>query len=189
MPPAEKALPSVQPDDIIGLTLVSSYLGDARPVDPGRFRAACSKYATGIAIVTSLDDYGVPHGMTANSFTSVSLFPPLILVCIDHNAGVLGFLRSSRKMGINVLNEAQHHLSEHFARGGEDRFGAVEWFAGRTGIPLLPDALATFECAIIETVEAGDHAIVIGEVGHAEFRDGRPLLYFDRGYRAINPAG
>ena len=175
-----------QPDDIIDFTPMSSIREEARPIDPDRFRAACSKYATGITIVTALDSDGVPHGMTANSFTSVSLFPPLVLVCIDHTAGVLGHLRASLKMGLNVLNDSQRHLSAHFARPGEDRFGAVEWLSGRSGVPLLPDVLATFECAIIQTVDAGDHAIVVGEVYYADFHDGRPLLYFDRGYRAID---
>lgn len=155
------------------------------PVDRDRFRGACSRYATGISILTVLDSQGVPHGMTANSFTSVSLNPPLILACVDHSAAILAHFRSSGLMGINVLNESQRHLSMHFARAGEDRFGAVDWEAGPTGVPLLPDALATLECSIVNAVSAGDHEILIGEVVYAEFREGKPLLYFDRSYRSI----
>ena len=155
------------------------------PVDRDRFRGACSRYATGITILTVVDTQGAPRGMTANSFTSVSLDPPLVLACVDHSAAILAHFRSSGFMGINVLNETQRHLSMHFARAGEDRFGEVEWYAGRTGVPLLPDALATLECSIVNAVDAGDHDILIGEVLQAGFREGKPLLYFDRAYRAI----
>ena len=155
------------------------------PIDRDRFRGACGKYATGIAILTVLDRQGAPNGMTANSFTSVSLDPPLVLACVDHSAAILAHFRASGFMGINILNEAQRHLSMHFARAGEGRFGSVEWYAGRTGVPLLPEALATLECSIVNAVDAGDHDILIGEVVQAAFREGKPLLYFDRGYRAI----
>ncbi len=149
------------------------------------FRGACSKYATGIAILTVLDKQGVPHGMTANSFTSVSLDPPLVLACVDHSAAILAHFRASGFMGINILNEGQHRLSMHFAQAGEDRFGPVEWQRGMTGVPLLPEVLATLECSIVNVVEAGDNSILIGEVLHAGFREGKPLLYFDRGYRIV----
>ena len=155
------------------------------PVDRDRFRGACSKYATGIAILTVFDKHRVPHGMTANSFTSVSLDPPLVLACVDHSAAILAHFRSSGFMGVNILNESQRHLSMHFALPGEDRFGSVEWAAGRTGVPLLTDVLATLECSIVNAVGAGDHDILIGEVLLAECREGKPLLYFDRGYRSI----
>lgn len=127
----------------------------------------------------------MPHGMTANSFTSVSLNPPLVLACVDLSAVILAHFRSSGFLGINVLNETQRELSIHFARAGEDRFGTVEWFAGRTGVPLIPDVLATFECSLVNAVTAGDHEILIGEVHYAESKEGKPLLYFDRGYREI----
>ncbi len=155
------------------------------PVDRDRFRGACSKYATGITVLTVLDKHGVPHGMTANSFTSVSLNPPLVLACVDHSAAILAHFRSSGFMGVNILAESQRHLSMHFARPGEDRFGSVEWSAGRTGVPLLPDVLATLECSIVNAVAAGDHDILIGEALYAEYREGKPLLYFDRAYRGL----
>ncbi len=152
------------------------------------FCGACSQYATGITVVTVLDRKGVPHGMTANSFTSVSLHPPLVLVCIDHAAAILAQFRVGEYMGINVLQESQRHLSIHFARPGENLFGEVEWFPGDAGIPLIPEVLATFECSIIKAIEAGDHTILIGEVVHARRTEGNPLLYFDRGYRRIDGA-
>ncbi|MDQ6666499.1 MAG: flavin reductase family protein [Acidobacteriota bacterium] len=149
------------------------------------FCGACSRYATGITVITVLDRHGVPHGMTANSFTSVSLHPPLILVCIDHAAAILAQFRTGEYMGINVLRESQQHLSIHFARPGENGFGEVAWLAGETGIPLIPEVLATFECSIVRAIDAGDHTILIGEVVHARRGEGDPLLYFDRGYRAM----
>ncbi|MGI8988671.1 MAG: flavin reductase family protein [Bryobacteraceae bacterium] len=149
------------------------------------FCGACSRYATGIAVITVLDPEGVAHGMTANSFTSVSLHPPLILVCVDHAAAILAHFRAGSHMGINVLSESQQHLSAHFARPGDNRFGKVEWYPGETGIPLLPLVLATFECSIVNAVESGDHTIFICEVRHAWSGDGNPLLYFNRGYRTI----
>ncbi len=154
-------------------------------LDKQNFCQVCSKFATGITVVTVLAADGTPHGMTANSFTSVSLVPPLILVCVDHQSRVLDYLRTGRFFGINVLNENQQAISAHFARSGHDRFFGIEWTAGQTGVPLLPDCLAYFECSPSQVVEAGDHAILIGEVLTAECHEGRPLLYFGSAYRSL----
>src|ERR1700693_3685437 len=100
------------------------------------FCRACAKFPTGVTIVTVVDAGGSPHGMTASSFTSVSLEPPLVLVCVDHRATVLAHLRNAQHVGINVLNEDQQPLSEHFARRGHDRFDGIEWYGGHRGVPL-----------------------------------------------------
>jgi flavin reductase (DIM6/NTAB) family NADH-FMN oxidoreductase RutF len=155
-------------------------------VDRNQFCRACGRFATGITIVTSLGPEGEPHGMTANSFTSVSLAPPLVLVCVDHGCKVLGHFRRGEYFGINVLKEGQQELSAHFARGGHDRFNGVKWHGGETGVPLLPDALAAMECALTKTVDAGDHTILIGEVLHVKIREGRPLVYFSSTYRKLD---
>jgi flavin reductase (DIM6/NTAB) family NADH-FMN oxidoreductase RutF len=123
--------------------------------------------------------------MTVNSFTSVSLEPPLVLVCIDHKAGVLDLFLRCEFFAINILRESQQALSERFARPGEDRFGTVDWFPGETGSPLVPGVLATLECFIFQRVNAGDHTIVIGEVVSAIRHEGRPLLYFGSSYRTL----
>lgn len=155
------------------------------PVDADGFRRTCGQFATGIAIVTVLDGAGSPHGMTVNSFTSVSLEPPLVLICIDNRATILKHLLSAGAIGINVLEETQGALSVRFARPGEDRFGAVEWQAGELGVPLIPDALGVFECEVREFVEAGDHQVMIAEVKFVKCGGGRPLLYFSSEYRVL----
>lgn len=150
------------------------------------FCRACAKFPTGVTILTVLDAEGSPHGMTASSFTSVSLEPPLVLVCVDHGASVLAHLRRAQHIGINILSEEQQDLSAHFARRGHDRFDGVEWQAGRGGVPLLPGALAWFECSIHRMVDAGDHTILITEVLDAEYRAGRPLVYFGSDYYKLD---
>jgi flavin reductase (DIM6/NTAB) family NADH-FMN oxidoreductase RutF len=150
------------------------------------FCRTCAKFPTGVTIVTVLDVEGSPHGMTASSFTSVSLDPPLVLVCVDHRASVLAHLRRAQHIGINVLSEDQQSLSDHFARRGHDRFGAVEWYAGHDGVPLIPGALARFECSIHRMIDVGDHTILIAEVLDVEHSDGQPLVYFGSGYHKLD---
>jgi flavin reductase (DIM6/NTAB) family NADH-FMN oxidoreductase RutF len=154
-------------------------------IEQHHFRRVCGKYATGITIVTVLDSRGAPHGMTANSFTSVSLTPPLILVSIDRKTSILDHFRKGTRFAINVLGEEHRELSSRFARSGQDRFGGIAWSPGMTGAPILADMLATFECEVSQMVEAGDHVVVIGEALHATWREGRPLLYFNSGYQEL----
>jgi len=149
------------------------------------FCRACAKFPTGVTIVTVLDADGSPHGMTASSFTSVSLEPRLVLVCVDHRASVLAHLRRAQHIGINILGENQQELSAHFARPGHDRFDGVEWLAGDGGVPLIPGVLARFECSIHRMIDAGDHTILIAEVLDAEHTNGRPLVYFASGYHKL----
>jgi flavin reductase (DIM6/NTAB) family NADH-FMN oxidoreductase RutF len=158
-------------------------------VTPALFRGVCSKFATGVTIVTVLGPEGEPHGLTANSFTSVSLTPPLVLICIDHSASILPLFRSALHFGINILNEDQKDMSTRFARKGQNRFHGIEWRAGRCGVPELGGVLAFMECTLLNSVDAGDHAILIGEVTHAEVGHGNPLLYFDSGYRTLYGGG
>jgi len=149
------------------------------------FRRICGKFASGITIATVRDAGGAPHGMTANSFTSVSLVPPLVLVCVDHRARILEHFRIGKHFGVNILGAAQRPLSDRFAGSGYDRFEGVTWRPGHTGVPLLMDALATLECARVNVVTAGDHDIVIGEVLHADCQDGDPLVFYGSQYRAL----
>jgi flavin reductase (DIM6/NTAB) family NADH-FMN oxidoreductase RutF len=162
--------------------------GPSTPLDSDRFRRACGRFATGITVVTTLDADGAPHGMTANSFTSVSLDPPLVLVCVDNRAKILETFRKAERMGINVLSEHQQEVSRTFARRGEDRFNGVEWHAGESGVPLLPGSLAWLECTLDNAVEAGDHIILIARVHRAEIQDGHPLLYFSSDYHRLHRA-
>lgn len=152
---------------------------------PHEFRRICSQFATGVAVATVLDAEGAPHGLTVNSFTSVSCNPPLVLICLDYKATVLPLFRLTRHFGINILSEEQRDVSERFAERGRDRFNGTPWVAGTTGVPLLPGALASLECEITQVVEAGDHAVFIARLTGARVSEGRPLLYFQSGYRRI----
>jgi flavin reductase (DIM6/NTAB) family NADH-FMN oxidoreductase RutF len=149
------------------------------------FRRVCGKFATGITVLTLCDRNGAPHGMTVNSFTSVSLDPPIILVCIDLKASILSRFEPSARFAINVLHEGQQELSTCFARNVRDRFEGLEWRPGETGAPILPGVLATLECSVTQMVEAGDHVIVLGKVLHASWGEGEPLIYFNSSYRAL----
>jgi flavin reductase (DIM6/NTAB) family NADH-FMN oxidoreductase RutF len=155
-------------------------------LDPSAFRRTCARYATGIAIATVLDSEGAPHGMTINSFTSVSLVPPIILFCVDFSSNLIPMFRAGSHCGVNVLAETQQQLSERFAKRGMDKFNEVEWEAGSSGSPLIPGCLAQLECAITSTVDAGDHLVVFGEVKAASCAEGRPLLYFGSRYRRLD---
>jgi flavin reductase (DIM6/NTAB) family NADH-FMN oxidoreductase RutF len=154
-------------------------------IEKQQFRRICGKFASGITVVTVRDNSGALHGMTANSFTSVSLTPALVLVCVDRNAIILEHFRSSPYFGINILGASQRPLSDRFAGRGYDRFEGVEWFEGQTGVPLLPDVLATLECSRYDVTTAGDHDIVIGEVLHANCQDGDPLVFYCSQYRSL----
>jgi len=154
-------------------------------IDAKLFRRACSRFATGITVATLIGTDDLPHGMTVNSFTSVSAVPPLVLVCVDYSSNLLAHFRAARHFGVSILNEDQRDLSNRFATKGQDRFGGVPWDAGQTGVPLIPGALARMECAIRNVVEAGDHAIFIAEVLRTDIGEGRPLLFFDSAYRTM----
>ena len=136
-------------------------------------------------MTTVLGGDGKPYGITVSSFTSVSLNPPLVLVCIDHRSHLMEHFQDGRPFGINVLGEHQQDLSNRFSRGGPDRFESVGWHPGNTGVPLLPEVLATFECRLVDSKGAGDHLILIGEVLHAAYHEGKPLAYFRSSYRSV----
>ncbi len=176
-----------QLNDKIRLTSLSSDPSmSVATIEQHHFRRVCSKYATGVTILTVLDAHGAPHGMTANSFTSVSLTPPLILVCIDKRSSMLDHFETGTEFAINVLDESQKDLSNCFARSGHNRFEGVVWTPGVTGAPLFPGMLASLECVVTRMVDAGDHVVTIGEALHATWRDeGQPLIYFNSGYQAL----
>lgn len=155
--------------------------------DPRTLRDAMGCFATGVTIVTALDAAGVPVGLTANSFTSVSLDPPLLLVCIANTAGTAVVLRAAGHFGVNVLQIGQQPASNRFASKGEDRFANLPWAPGQTGVPLLGSSLVSFECQRESVHEAGDHFILVGRVVRAQFEPHRdPLLYFRGKYRRLH---
>jgi flavin reductase (DIM6/NTAB) family NADH-FMN oxidoreductase RutF len=155
------------------------------PVDADEFRAACGRFATGVAIASVMDGAGVPHGLTISSFTSVSLDPPLILVCVGHLVTSIDVFRAAPHFGISVLHESQREIAQMFARKGEDRFGALKWRPGVTGAPLLEGALAEMEIQVVRRISAGDHDIFIGEMVRGAVRDGKPLIYFASRFESL----
>lgn len=155
--------------------------------DARTLRDAMGCFATGITVVTSRGPDGTPIGLTANSFTSVSLDPPLLLVCIANTAGTAPLLRDAEHFAVNVLQTGQQPASNRFAGKGEDRFAATAWSAGETGMPLLDGSLGSFECKRHAVHDGGDHFILIGEVVRAQFEPRRdPLLYFRGKYRRLH---
>jgi flavin reductase (DIM6/NTAB) family NADH-FMN oxidoreductase RutF len=154
--------------------------------DARTLRDAMGCFATGITIVTALEQ-GRPIGLTANSFTSVSLEPPLLLVCIAETAGSGRVLREAAHFGVNVLQIGQQPASSRFAGKDEDRFAATAWAPGETGVPVLGGSLVSFECKRHAVHEGGDHFILVGEVVRAQFEPRRdPLLYFRGKYRRLH---
>jgi len=150
------------------------------------FRAACALFPTGVTVVTRLMPDQKPHGITVNSFTSPSLHPPLVLVCIDLRSSFLKGLAEGEAFVINVLGEDQEHLSVHFSKPREEgRFHDVLWREGEHGVPLLDGAVATFQCELNRAVDAGDHRIIIGAVRRLEYRKQPPLLWHDSCYHPM----
>jgi len=155
------------------------------PLTPTRFREACGRFATGVAIAGAMDRSGVPHGLTVNSFSSVSLDPPLVLICLAHTATAIEVFRGATHFGLSLLSAHQKELSDRFARKDSDRFDGVQWRRGITGVPLLAESLAEIECAMKHIVRAGDHDIFIGQMVHATIREGEPLIYYASRYRKL----
>ncbi|HZJ26023.1 MAG TPA: flavin reductase family protein [Acidimicrobiia bacterium] len=133
-----------------------------RPDAPG-FRSVLGHFATGVTIVTAMDD-GEPVGMAANSFSSVSLDPPLVLFCAALTSSTWPRIQRSRGFAVNILGEHQEHVSQSFATRGADRFGSVGWNVGVGGSPILDDVVGFLDCRIEAEHEAGDHVIVVGRV-------------------------
>lgn len=149
------------------------------------FKAACSKFPTGVTVTTLIAKDGAPRGVTLSSFTSVSLAPPLVLACIDHRSRMIEELELGTYIGINVLNEEQKDLSSQFATKWEERFEGIPWCEGRTGVPILPEASSAFEGQVVAMIPAGDHFIVLAEVVHAISGEDPPLTYFNRSYASV----
>ena len=154
-------------------------------VSNDEFRRACGRFATGVAVAAVTDEAGVPHGLTVSSFTSVSLEPPLILICLGHAVTNIEEFRRARYLGLSFLREEQRSLSDHFARKGYDRFEGVAWYHGETGVPLVAGAVGAMECTAYQRFTSGDHDILVCEVIRAEVREGAPLVYYDSQYRRL----
>lgn len=156
-------------------------------IDSRAFREAMGCFATGVTVVTAVGPGGELLGITANSFNSVSLEPPMVLFSLARHAFSLKAFEASRHFAVNVLHEDQAELSSTFATALIDKWAGVEYETWETGCPILPGALAIFECATRFRYEGGDHVIFVGEVTRMETDfTGRPLLYFQGAYRELD---
>ncbi|TCU31130.1 flavin reductase (DIM6/NTAB) family NADH-FMN oxidoreductase RutF [Rhizobium azibense] len=149
-------------------------------IDPRALRDAFGAFLTGVTVVSTRDCADRPIGFTANSFTSVSLDPPLLLVCLAKTSRNYATMTGAKHFAVNVLSESQKEVSNTFARPVEDRFAAVEWSEGRAGSPILANVAAWFECAMEKMVDAGDHVILMGRIMAFE-NSGRNGLGYARG--------
>lgn len=150
------------------------------PLDPRALRNAFGTFMTGVTVVTAFDESGAPLGFTANSFASVSIDPPLILVCLANSSQNYDALVNASGFAVNILSETQIDVSNTFARPIEDRFASVSWRRGPRGAPILDDVSAWFDCGMHKNVEAGDHIILIGEVAAFDYAT-TPGLGYARG--------
>jgi len=156
-----------------------------RGVEPPQFRQLLGRFATGVTIVTARDPSGGPVGMTASSVASVSLDPPLLLVCVDRTHDMHAALAAGEHFVLNVLAADQEALSRRFAGDEENRFDGVGYKENRQGIPVLDGALASIECVKQTAVPAGDHTVFFGLVTGGSVTDRRPLLYYRGGYASL----
>lgn len=149
-------------------------------------RTAMSSFCTGVALITALGADGSPAGMAVQSFSSVSLDPPLICFCPAHTSSTWPRIRAVGRFAVNILGADQQDLCRRFAVTGADKFAGIRWTPGTHGAPLIDGALATVECALEDVLDGGDHAIALGRVTDlAVHREGEPLVYFRRGYGRV----
>ncbi|HEX8267645.1 MAG TPA: flavin reductase family protein [Pyrinomonadaceae bacterium] len=150
------------------------------------FRRALSRFASGVTVITTKDNDGKLYGITVSAFCSVSLEPPLILICIEKSAGSHPAFEQSKAFVVNILREDQQHISDHFASRLTDKFSGISYRRGIEDLPLLEDVLVNLECRLRYSHEGGDHTIYVGEIEKLTINDGNPLLYFHGGYRKIS---
>lgn len=158
-------------------------------VDPTRFRAAMAQFATGVTVVTTRDAEGHRFGLTVNAFASVSLDPPLVLVCIDNRSDAHKGFQTSGVFGISVLAEGQEDWSRRFATPGADKWNDCALDTGSAGVALVPGAIAHVECRVVAAHPAGDHTIYVGAIESLATAPGRPLLYHGRAYGRVEGRG
>ena len=150
------------------------------------YRKTLGKFVTGVTIITTCEKDGTPRGFTANSFTSVSLEPPLILICIgDFNEG-LGLFKNSEYFAVNILKESQVDISNLFAQPLKNKFEEIKWSNSKFGVPIIKGALAWLECKNFDQKRSGDHLILIGNVKNFHNEGGYPLAYYNGNYISFN---
>jgi len=155
------------------------------PIEKNQLRQVMGHFATGVTIITTFNKDGQMHGLTANAFTSVSLEPPLLLISVDKKAESYPAFEESKVFTVNILADEQEALSRKFAVSGGNKFEGVAYRKGGNGAAILDGTLAHIECTLYATYEGGDHTLYLGEIQEAEVREGKPLVFYRGGYRAI----
>lgn len=156
-------------------------------VSPEEFRAALSKFASGVTVVTTKDNVGKLHGITVSAFCSVSLEPPLILVCIEKTSASHFAIAECGAFVVNILSENQIEHSNQFSLSIPEKFNGIDHFEGVAGLPVIENAFVQLECKLVDSHDSGDHTIFIGHVENSNVNDTKkPLLYFDGLYRKIS---
>ena len=157
-------------------------------IDPATFRSVLGRFASGVTIVTVCDNQHYDHGMTVSAFCSLSLEPPLVLVCIEKSASLHAVIvdgETASQFAVNILESNQEELARRFAEDHPNRFDGVGFTRGTTGAPIIDNCLAVIECEVQSRHPAGDHTIVIGAVIGSATSEGSPLLYYRGGYATL----
>jgi len=154
-------------------------------MDSQHLRNVFGHFATGVTVITTQDKSGAPSGLTANAFTSLSLDPPLVLICVDKKAQCYSCFEESKLFAVNFLGEEQEKIARRFATKGAEKFSGITWHRGNNGLPLLDGAIGYIECKIVQGHDGGDHTIYVGEVLGASASGERPLLFFKGRYRRL----
>jgi flavin reductase (DIM6/NTAB) family NADH-FMN oxidoreductase RutF len=151
-------------------------------LDAREIRNVMGHFATGVTVITTSDITGTPFGLTVNSFTSLSLNPPLVVVCVDKTVDCYSCFDESKVFAVNILSEDQEELSRRFATKGIEKFAGIQWRMGEHGLPLLDGVIGTIECKVTRSYEGGDHTLFLGEILSATAKGDRPLLFFKGKY-------
>jgi flavin reductase (DIM6/NTAB) family NADH-FMN oxidoreductase RutF len=156
------------------------------PVEQADFRRAMGHFASAVTVVTASLKDGQPVGITVTAFSSLSLDPPLVLICIDKRARLHDHLTRDAFFAVNILAEDQEAVSRRFASSEPDQFREIGYTDGAGGAPLIQDAVAAVECKVVDLLPGGDHTIIVGEVETTKIQEGKPLLYFRGGYASLS---
>jgi len=154
-------------------------------IDLQELRRVMGHFATGVTVVTTKDGEDTPFGLTANAFASLSLDPPLALICVDKAAQCYSCFEGSKIFAINVLGEEQEEISRRFATKGAQKFNGIPWHKSESGLALLDGAISHIECKVVYSYDGGDHTIYVGEVLRAKTTGERPLIFFRGKYHRL----
>jgi len=157
------------------------------PIEKSELRRAMGHFATGVTVITTRNEQGQPFGLTANAVSSLSLNPPLILICVDKGADTYPYFARSGVFAVNILSEPQEAVSRRFATTGIEKFEGMGYHKNQMGCAILDDTVGHLDCRIVNSFDAGDHTIYVGEVDAVELTEDPPLLFFRGGYRKLAP--